>query len=36
VSLLHPQARVIDAETGRTLDRARVDTIAAGLERVML
>jgi acyl-CoA synthetase (AMP-forming)/AMP-acid ligase II len=33
VNLLHPQARVLDAETGRTLDPARVDAVAAGLER---
>jgi acyl-CoA synthetase (AMP-forming)/AMP-acid ligase II len=33
VNLLHPQARVIDAETGGTLDPARVDAVAAALGR---
>ncbi|MFI7539853.1 AMP-binding protein [Actinoplanes sp. NPDC049599] len=33
MNLLHPRARVVDAETGRTLDRARVDAVAARLAR---
>ena len=33
MNLLHPQARVIDAETGDRLNPARVDAVAATLER---
>ncbi len=33
MNLLHPRARVVDAATGRMLDPARVDAVAAMLER---